>query len=516
MSNAVISDKAKPMVLLILDGWGHSEEIDNNAILAAKTPNFDRLWQDCPHTLISGSGLDVGLPSGQMGNSEVGHLNLGAGRVVYQDYTRITQAVEDGSLLDNQVLQTAIDQAVAKQSAVHLIGLLSPGGVHSHEDHIIAMLDMAKQRGAKQVYLHAFLDGRDMPPRSAQQSIDKFEQATQKLGIGRIATICGRYYAMDRDQRWDRVESAYRLMTEGHADFHFNTASEALEAAYQRDENDEFVKATVIGETAAINDNDSVIFMNYRADRARQMTRVFVEDDFSGFERSKRPQLSQFVMLTQYAADIDTPAAFPPLKHKNVLGEYLQTLGKKQLRIAETEKYAHVTFFFNGGVEQPFTGEQRELIPSPQVATYDLQPEMNAPLMTEKLVAAIEQQQVDVIIGNFANPDMVGHTGNYQATVKAIEAIDQCLGKITTALAKVGGEMLITADHGNAEKMADQTTGQAHTAHTSGPVPFIYVGRDAKVVVEDGVLADVAPTLLTLMGLEVPAEMTGRSIMQVH
>ncbi|WMS85785.1 2,3-bisphosphoglycerate-independent phosphoglycerate mutase [Pleionea litopenaei] len=508
--------KPKPMILLILDGWGYSEDPKNNAIMAAQTPNFDRLWQECPHTLISGSGLDVGLPSGQMGNSEVGHLNLGAGRVVYQDYTRITAAIEDGSFYDNATLVRAIEKAVATDNAVHIMGLLSPGGVHSHEEHIFAALKLAKLKGAKKVYLHAFLDGRDMPPRSAEASIKAAEQAIAELGIGQIASLSGRYFAMDRDQRWDRVEKAYRLMTEGEAEFSAATALEGLQMAYARDENDEFVQPTVIGEPVTIADGDSVIFMNYRADRARQITRAFVDPSFNGFERPRTIALNDFVMLTQYAADIQTSTAYPPLSHKNVLGEYLQTLGMKQLRIAETEKYAHVTFFFNGGVETPFDGEERKLIPSPQVATYDLQPEMNAPLMADEMVSAIKSQEYQVIIGNFANPDMVGHTGKFDATVKAIEAIDRCLGKIISALEEVGGELLLTADHGNAEKMADETTGQAHTAHTSGPVPFIYFGRPAEVVIDDGVLADVAPTLLTLMGLEVPKEMTGRPIMRVH
>ena len=503
----------KPMVLLILDGWGHSTDPENNAIMAANTPNFDRLWQQSPHTLISGSGLDVGLPSGQMGNSEVGHLNLGAGRVVYQDYTRITKSVDDNTFYDNAALCEAVDKAVAKNAAVHLMGLLSPGGVHSHQDHIFAMVKLAKQRGADKIYLHAFLDGRDMPPRSAKQAIQAFEQQAKSIGAGQIASIIGRYYAMDRDKRWDRIEQGYNLITQAAAEYHFDTAEQALAAAYERDENDEFVKATTVGEKVTLADNDALIFMNYRADRARQLTRAFSESDFDGFERNVTPALSAMVTLTQYAADIDVPAAFEPLKHKNVLGDYLQQLNKTQLRIAETEKYAHVTFFFNGGVEQPFQGEERKLIPSPQVATYDLQPEMNAPLMADELVSAIESQSFDVIIGNFANPDMVGHTGKFDATVKAIEAIDTCLGRIIAALDKVNGEILITADHGNAEKMADDETGQAHTAHTSGPVPFIYYGRDAEVVVNDGVLADVAPTLLSIMGLEIPPEMTGRPIM---
>lgn len=505
----------KPMVLLILDGWGYSEDPKNNAIMAANTPNFNRLWQQCPHTLISGSGLDVGLPSGQMGNSEVGHLNLGAGRVVYQDFTRITKSIEDGDFFENETLVKAVDDAIANNAAVHIMGLLSPGGVHSHEDHIIAMIEMAAKRGAKHIYVHGFLDGRDMPPRSAEPSIEKLDNLFKQLGVGKLASICGRYFAMDRDKRWDRVKSAYQLISEGQAEFQYDNGVNALNAAYARDENDEFVKPSVIGSPVKMEAHDAVIFMNYRADRARQLSQVFTDKNFSEFNLPRALNLSSFVTLTQYATSIDAPSAFPPLKHKNVLGEHLKNLGKTQLKIAETEKYAHVTFFFNGGIENPYEGEQRILIPSPQVATYDLQPEMNAPLMTDKLVDAISSQSFDVIVGNFANPDMVGHTGKFDAAVKAIEAIDQCLGRIVEALTAVGGEMLITADHGNAEKMADDTTGQAHTAHTSEPVPFIYFGRKAKVIKTDGVLADVAPTLLSLMELPIPAEMTGKPIMQL-
>ncbi|WP_144392252.1 2,3-bisphosphoglycerate-independent phosphoglycerate mutase [Pleionea sediminis] len=503
------------MVLLILDGWGYSEEPENNAILAANTPNFDRLWSNSPHTLISGSGIDVGLPQGQMGNSEVGHLNLGAGRVVYQDYTRISKSIQDGDFFENPALTAAIDKAIKNDGAVHLMGLLSPGGVHSHQDHLFALMEMAKKRGAKQLYIHAFLDGRDMPPRSAKESIEAVEKKIEELGLGKIVSMTGRYFAMDRDQRWDRIEKAYDMMTSGIADFQATSALDALEAAYSRDENDEFVRTTLIGDPITIGDGDALLFINYRADRARQISRAFVDKEFAGFKRKKNPKLADFVMLTQYAADIDAPVAFPPLRHKNVLGEYIESLGYKQLRIAETEKYAHVTFFFNGGVEKPFDGEERKLIPSPKVATYDLQPEMNAEKMTDELVEAIESKQFKVIIGNYANPDMVGHTGNFEATRKAIETIDVCLGRIVSALDKASAEVLITADHGNAEKMLDHSTGQAHTAHTSGPVPFIYYGRDADVVVEDGVLADVAPTLLSLLGLEIPKEMTGRPIMKL-
>ncbi|MCG9759677.1 MULTISPECIES: 2,3-bisphosphoglycerate-independent phosphoglycerate mutase [Pseudoalteromonas] len=509
--------KKKPLVLMILDGWGYREESESNAILAANTPVLDELWRSAPHTLISGSGLDVGLPDGQMGNSEVGHVNLGAGRVVYQDFTRITKAIDDGEFEHNPALVENIDKAVAKGKAVHLMGLLSPGGVHSHEDHIVAAIKLAAERGAT-VYLHAFLDGRDTPPRSAQASIEKMEALMQSLNCGRLASIIGRYYAMDRDNRWDRVESAYNLMVSGDADFTYSNGVEALQAAYARDENDEFVKASVITEegqpAATINDGDTVIFMNFRADRARQMTRAFVDADFNGFEKRKAPDLSAFVMMTEYAADIKAPIAFAPEALVNVLGEWLAKHNKTQLRISETEKYAHVTFFFSGGREDLFEGEKRELIPSPQVATYDLQPEMNSEMLTDKLVEAIHSGEFDVIICNYPNGDMVGHSGVFEAAVKACEAVDKCIGRVVAALKESGGEALITADHGNAEQMLNPKTGQAHTAHTSEPVPFIYVGRDAEPQAGKA-LSDVAPTMLHLLGMEQPSEMTGTPIMRL-
>ncbi|KJY93810.1 MULTISPECIES: 2,3-bisphosphoglycerate-independent phosphoglycerate mutase [Pseudoalteromonas] len=509
--------KKKPLVLMILDGWGYREESESNAILAANTPVLDELWRSAPHTLISGSGLDVGLPDGQMGNSEVGHVNLGAGRVVYQDFTRITKAIDDGEFEHNPALVENIDKAVAKGKAVHLMGLLSPGGVHSHEDHIVAAIKLAAERGAT-VYLHAFLDGRDTPPRSAQASIEKMEALMQSLNCGRLASIIGRYYAMDRDNRWDRVESAYNLMVSGDADFTYSNGVEALQAAYARDENDEFVKASVITEAgqpaATINDGDTVIFMNFRADRARQMTRAFVDADFNGFEKRKAPDLSAFVMMTEYAADIKAPIAFAPEALVNVLGEWLAKHNKTQLRISETEKYAHVTFFFSGGREDLFEGEKRELIPSPQVATYDLQPEMNSEMLTDKLVEAIHSGEFDVIICNYPNGDMVGHSGVFEAAVKACEAVDKCIGRVVAALKETGGEALITADHGNAEQMQNPKTGQAHTAHTSEPVPFIYVGRDAEPQAGKA-LSDVAPTMLHLLGMEQPSEMTGTPIMRL-
>lgn len=508
----------KPLVLLILDGWGYREDPENNAIVQANTPVMDRLWQQYPHSLISGSGLDVGLPDGQMGNSEVGHVNLGSGRVVYQDFTRITKAISDGDFFDNPQLVDAVQQTVAKQKAVHIMGLLSPGGVHSHEDHLLAMIELAERQGASKVYLHAFLDGRDTPPRSAEASLLKVQQHFTRTGSGQIASVVGRYFAMDRDKRWDRVKIAYDLITQGKAEFKASDAIQALHAAYERGENDEFVKATAIttttGHAVQLEDGDSLIFMNFRADRARQFTRAFVDPAFNGFERAVTPALSRFVMLTEYAADINAPCAYPPESLNNVLGEWLAKHNKTQLRISETEKYAHVTFFFSGGREELFDGEQRILIPSPNVATYDLQPEMNSTELTDKLVAAIHSGEFDVIICNYPNGDMVGHSGVLSAAIKAVEAVDHCIGRVVDALQQTGGECLITADHGNAEQMLDPETGQAHTAHTNGPVPFIYVGRPATPV-QGGILSDIAPTMLNLLGMPVPAEMTGKVLMQL-
>ena len=503
----------KPLVLIILDGFGHSDIPEHNAIFAANTPVYDRLRATRPHGLISGSGMDVGLPDGQMGNSEVGHMNLGAGRVVYQDFTRVTKAIRDGEFFENPVLTGAVDHATNAGKAVHILGLLSDGGVHSHQDHLVAMAELAAQRGAEKIYLHAFLDGRDTPPRSAQSSIELLDGTFAKLGKGRIATLIGRYFAMDRDNRWDRVSAAYNLIVDSAAEYTADTAQAGLEAAYARDESDEFVKATRIGEAVKVEDGDAVIFMNFRADRARELSRAFVETDFNEFPRARLPKLAAYIGLTQYSAKIPAPAAFAPSSLNNVLGEYLAKNGKTQLRIAETEKYAHVTFFFSGGREEPFEGEERILIPSPKVATYDLQPEMNAPQVTDRIVEAIEQQRYDVIVVNYANGDMVGHTGVFEAAVKAVEALDTCVGRIVEALEKVDGEALITADHGNVEQMEDECTGQAHTAHTTEPVPFIYVGKRNVKVREGGVLADVAPTMLKLLGLEKPVEMTGTSIL---
>ena len=503
----------KPLVLMILDGFGHSESHESNAVYSANKPVLDRLCASMPNGLISGSGMDVGLPDGQMGNSEVGHMNLGAGRVVYQDFTRVTKAIRDGEFFDNPTIGAAVDKAVSAGKAVHILGLLSDGGVHSHQDHLVAMAELAFKRGAEKIYLHAFLDGRDTPPKSAQSSIELLDEAFKTLGKGRIASLIGRYFAMDRDNRWDRVAQAYNLIVDGNSEFQADTAQQGLQAAYERGESDEFVKATSIGDKVRVEDGDAVVFMNFRADRARELTRVFVEDGFKDFERARQPALAGFVMLTQYAASIPAPSAFAPGSLENVLGDYLAKNGKTQLRIAETEKYAHVTFFFSGGREEPFPGEERILVPSPKVATYDLQPEMSAPEVTDKIVDAIEHQRYDVIIVNYANGDMVGHSGVFDAAVKAVECLDLCVGRIVDALEKVGGEALITADHGNVEQMADESTGQAHTAHTTEPVPFIYVGKRDLKVREGGVLADVAPTLLKLLDLEKPAEMTGTSIL---
>lgn len=514
-----MSDTKKPMVLVILDGYGYREDQQDNAIFNAKTPVMDALWAKRPHTLIDASGLEVGLPDRQMGNSEVGHVNLGAGRIVYQDLTRLDVEIKERTFFENSVLAGAVDKAVAAGKAVHIMGLLSAGGVHSHEDHILAMVELAAQRGAEKIYLHAFLDGRDTPPRSAKSSLATFEEKFAALGKGRVASIIGRYFAMDRDNRWDRVEQAYDLMTQAKGEFQFNTAVEGLEAAYARDENDEFVKATVIraeGQAdAAMEDGDALIFMNFRADRAREITRAFVDKGFDGFARKKVVNLD-YIMLTQYAADIDAPCAYPPASLANTFGEWMAKNDKTQLRISETEKYAHVTFFFNGGVEEPFAGEERILINSPKVATYDLQPEMSSAELTEKLVGAIKGGTFDAIICNYPNGDMVGHTGVMEAAVKAIEALDHCIDEVSKAVESVGGQLLITADHGNAEQMRDPSTGQAHTAHTNLPVPLIYVGGKTVKAVEGGKLSDIAPTMLTLMGMEIPQEMTGKPLFIVE
>ena len=509
----------RPLVLIILDGFGYRAETTANAIAAARKPVWDKLWQSAPHTLISGSGRCVGLPDGQMGNSEVGHLNMGAGRIVHQDLTRIDYAIENGEFYTNPVLTAAFTQARQSGKAVHLMGLLSPGGVHSHEKHLHATIEMAAKLQVPALYIHPFLDGRDTPPRSALSSLIALDEHCKQLQCGEIVSLIGRYFAMDRDKRWERIQKTYDLLVEGKADFQTDNVVTALELAYQRGENDEFVQATAIhphGKTPiTINDGDTIIFMNFRADRARELTQAFIDPDFQGFERKKWPHLAQFVCLSEYDSRFGLPIAFPSQPLQNIFADCISRANLKQLRIAETEKYAHVTFFFNGGIEQAFPGEERVLIPSPKVATYDLQPQMSAVELTERLIKEIKSDQYDVIICNYANPDMVGHTGNFAATVKAIEIIDQCIGMLIDACEIAGGELLITADHGNAEQMFDYQTNQPHTAHTSDPVPFVYIGRHANIIKEDGKLSDIAPTMLYLLGLPQPIEMTGSSLLRL-
>ena len=510
--------KVTPVLLLILDGFGYREDPDYNAILAARKPNWDKLWHDYPHTLLDASEKSVGLPSHQMGNSEVGHLNIGAGRVVYQDLSRVDVDIEDGSFFTNPALSKAVELARQNGSALHIMGLLSPGGVHSHENHILAMLEIAARAGLKKVYLHAFLDGRDTPPRSAAQSLRLLQERCTALGTGKIAGIVGRFYAMDRDNRWERIQPAYELLTRGKAEFAATNALDGLALAYARDESDEFVKPTAIVENGApiatMQDGDVVVFMNFRADRAREITRALTDPTFSGFARAYFPRLAGFFTLSRYGDDFDFPCAYTQEPIHNGFGEYISNLGLKQLRIAETEKYAHVTYFFNGGREQPYPGEDRILVPSPKVATYDLKPEMSAFEVTDKLEAAILGRQYHAIICNYANGDMVGHSGNMSAATKAVEALDICIGRVVKAMLSIGGEVIITADHGNAEQMLDRATHQAHTAHTLNPVPFLYIGRKARLA-ERGALRDLAPSLLTMMGLPQPAEMTGHSLIQM-
>lgn len=512
-----MTTSAGPTLLLILDGWGYSDTEKHNAISQANTPVWDQLLKQYPHTLIQTSGLKVGLPEGQMGNSEVGHMNLGAGRVVYQSLTRIDKDIADGDFYNNPVLCRATDEVIANDSALHIIGLLSPGGIHSHENQIEAMIDLANQRGCRKIFLHALLDGRDTPPRSAASSLKKFEDKFAALDCGQFASVSGRFFAMDRDKNWDRVKKAFDAICHGHAEHEYLSASVALEAAYARDENDEFVQPSCIPSdqgAVSINDKDAVVFMNFRADRARELTRVFTERDFQEFDRGNMPTLSRFVTLTEYAEDIEAECAYPPQKLDNVLGEYLASMKKTQLRIAETEKYAHVTFFFSGGREKEYDGETRILIPSPKVDTYDLKPEMSAPEVTDKLVKAIKNREFDVIICNYANGDMVGHTGVWEAALKAAEVVDGCLKKIVDAVLEVNGNCLITADHGNLEQMVDEATGQPLTSHTNGPVPLIYVGKQNLTLKDGGSLCDIAPSILTLTGLPQPEEMTGTTLIQ--
>jgi 2,3-bisphosphoglycerate-independent phosphoglycerate mutase len=505
--------KVTPVLLIILDGFGHREECEHNAICQARKPHWNVLWQKYPHTVIDASEKWVGLPKDQMGNSEVGHMNIGAGRIVYQDYTRIEAAIESGEFFRNPALVKAVETARGSGRALHILGLLSPGGVHSHESQIHAMLGMAARAGVKEVLVHAFLDGRDTPPRSAEASLASLEAKCRSLKTGRIASICGRYYAMDRDNRWERVTAAYDLLTQGKSEFRSASALEGLHAAYARGENDEFVKPTAIGAAAPrMSDGDAVVYMNFRADRARQLTRALTDLRFDAFQREHFPRLGYFCSLTSYGEDLSrVPSAFAPQNVSNGFGEYIAAKGLKQLRIAETEKYAHVTYFFSGGTENPYVGEERILVPSPKVATYDLKPEMSAREVTDRLVEAIKSRKFDAIICNFANSDMVGHTGNLAAATRAIEVLDECVGRATAAMQEIGGEVLITSDHGNAETMLDPQTGQAHTAHTLNLVPLLYIGRKAGIE-NRGALQDVAPTLLAMMGLPQPREMTGKSL----
>ncbi len=505
-------------MLLILDGWGLNEVIRGNAIARARTPNMDYYWHTYPATTLGAAGESVGLPEGQMGNSEVGHLNLGAGRIVYQDLTRINKAIQEGSFFKNQVLLEAMGTARQNNGSLHLLGLLSDGGVHSHLKQLYALLELAAQNHLQKVYVHGFLDGRDVAPANASKYIRALEEKMNIVGVGQIATIMGRYYAMDRDQRWERVELAYRALVYGQGE-KAPSPLEALEKSYQRGETDEFVRPAVIVDQAGaprarIKSGDAVIFYNFRPDRARQLTRAFVDEDFTRFGRGPgRPQV-HFTCMARYDETIAAPVAFPPLELKNTLGEIIANLGLKQLRIAETEKYAHVTFFFSGGKETPYAGEERRLIPSPQVPTYDLQPEMSARQVTAAVLEELEKGY-HLIVLNYANPDMVGHTGIMKAAVQAVEVVDECMGRVVSGVLGAGGAVLITADHGNAEQMMDLETGKPFTAHTTNPVPLILVSPTGKGLglKGGGRLADIAPTILELLGIEPPGEMTGSSLL---
>lgn len=508
-----MASRPKPVLLLILDGWGHREETADNAIALAWVPHWRRLLAECPHTLVHTEGRHVGLPDGQMGNSEVGHMNIGAGRIVYQDLTRVDAEIESGAFFSNAELLAACHAARDAGGTLHLMGLLSPGGVHSHEAHLFALIDLAKREGVARVAVHAFLDGRDMPPKSAEPSLRALASVCAKAGNAHLASVSGRYWAMDRDQRWERVEVAYRAITDAHAAFAEADGLAALEAAYARGENDEFVKPTVIAGAQPMRDGDAVVFFNFRADRARQLTAAFTVPGFDGFVRPRAIALACFVGMAEYSSELPAKVAYPPEDLRDTLGEVIAAAGLKQLRIAETEKYAHVTFFFSGGRVALLPGESRILVPSPKVATYDLQPEMSCPELTDQLVAAIRSGEVDFIACNIANPDMVGHTGDLQAAIQAAEAVDVALGRLREAIEAVGGEMLVTADHGNLELMRDPDTGQPHTAHTVGPVPFVYVGRQATLR-SGGALRDIAPTVLALLGLPKPVAMSGESLLR--
>lgn len=508
-----MSQQHKPVVLMILDGWGYQQDKTHNAIAAAKTPQWDEWWLTRPHALLEASGRQVGLPDLQMGNSEVGHMHIGAGRVIHQDFTRINDAIVSGKFAENSVFIDLIQDTKAQKKALHIMGLLSSGGVHSHENHLFAFLALCHQLDFDNVFLHLFLDGRDTPPQSALASIKALNQQLKQYPIAVLASISGRYFAMDRDNRWERVAGVYRMLTEGLSSYRFADAESAIKSFYAEKKSDEFIPPTIIGEGKIIEPGDSLFFFNFRADRARQLTHAFMDESFNGFIRSKQPTLTHFVSMTQYAKNLPTEAAFPPLPIRNTLGEIVAKNGLSQLRMAETEKYAHVTFFLNGGSEQVFANEDRILIPSPAVATYDLIPEMSAPELTRTLIDAIKCDAYDLIICNYANADMVGHTGDFPATVRAIECLDQCMRDLWQALDDVNGTLLITADHGNAEVMFDNMTNQAHTAHTSQPVPFLFIGKDWHFKQGTGSLIDVAPTILALLDIDQPAEMTGQALL---